>query len=238
MFHPHFLVSGNLVYEPRRRHEAKCGTDHLAPDEKCSCGIYAFKTQEEFRKQQYNVMKRVVGEVWLWGRIVEHEAGYRAQFAYPKRLWIANRGKGLNAYEVDAASLAPYIGYVYGVPCELVDPGHDVVKPEPQRRAAPRPAQPMANPTPSKKHYYSVTTSGLTVKHLPPQALTLLRIIARLMKDDDPVPEKKFVEAVMAAGKSGELKTRQHPWHIFCYYKGRLVRDGYIVVVKGKDFLG
>ena len=27
------------------------------------------------------------GEVYLWGKIVEHEFGYRAEFAYPKKLY-------------------------------------------------------------------------------------------------------------------------------------------------------
>jgi preprotein translocase subunit YajC len=31
----------------------------------------------------------VHGEVYLWGRVVEHERGWRAQFAYPKTLFLA-----------------------------------------------------------------------------------------------------------------------------------------------------
>ena len=31
----------------------------------------------------------VHGEVYLWGRVVEHERGWRAQFAYPKALFLA-----------------------------------------------------------------------------------------------------------------------------------------------------
>lgn len=29
----------------------------------------------------------VIGAVYLWGRVIEHEIGYRAQFAYPKEIW-------------------------------------------------------------------------------------------------------------------------------------------------------
>jgi hypothetical protein len=36
------------------------------------------------------LMRRpIIGEVRLWGEVIEHELGYRAQYAYPKRL-IAN----------------------------------------------------------------------------------------------------------------------------------------------------
>jgi hypothetical protein len=31
----------------------------------------------------------VHGEVYLWGKVVEHERGWRAQFAYPKTLFLA-----------------------------------------------------------------------------------------------------------------------------------------------------
>jgi hypothetical protein len=29
-----------------------------------------------------------IGEVSLWGRVVGHDAGYRAQFAYPRRILL------------------------------------------------------------------------------------------------------------------------------------------------------
>jgi hypothetical protein len=30
----------------------------------------------------------IYGEVWLWGTVVEHEAGWRAQYAYPKNFTL------------------------------------------------------------------------------------------------------------------------------------------------------
>lgn len=41
-------------------------------------GIYAYKTK---RQAMENKNIYVVGSVWLWGEIVEHERGYRAEFA-------------------------------------------------------------------------------------------------------------------------------------------------------------
>ena len=46
-------------------------------------GIYAAKTFHDFRSAGYD-RYGIHGEVCLWGTVVEHEFGYRAQFAYPK----------------------------------------------------------------------------------------------------------------------------------------------------------
>ena len=64
---------------------------HFAPHKDCTCGIWAFRTLEEFQAmaQQYSV--DVVGQVYLWGRVLECENGFRAQYAYPKELWLMNK---------------------------------------------------------------------------------------------------------------------------------------------------
>lgn len=51
-----------------------------APRVGCSCGIYALKNPDE--------LTGVFGEVSLWGRVVQGSKGYRAQFAYPRKLWV------------------------------------------------------------------------------------------------------------------------------------------------------
>lgn len=45
----------------------------------CVCGIYAVK-------QQCINYGTVCGEVALWGRVIEHEFGYKSQYAYPLSL--------------------------------------------------------------------------------------------------------------------------------------------------------
>jgi hypothetical protein len=55
------------------------------PSQKCTCGAYAAKTVEHIYKCGYGRFG-VQGEVYLWGRVVEHERGWRAEFAYPKTL--------------------------------------------------------------------------------------------------------------------------------------------------------
>jgi hypothetical protein len=60
---------------------------HDAPHEECTCGIYAVKTRQHFRGAGYE-RYGIYGEVYLWGKVVEHELGYRAQFAYPKNFVV------------------------------------------------------------------------------------------------------------------------------------------------------
>jgi hypothetical protein len=56
-------------------------------------GFYSFKNVAELVKQTqdgrwiYNT--QIVGQVYLWGRIVVCEFGYRSQFAYPKALLVS-----------------------------------------------------------------------------------------------------------------------------------------------------
>jgi len=54
----------------------------------CTCGVYAAKTIEHLRQCGYKKFG-VHGEVCLWGKVVEHERGWRAQFAYPKTFIVA-----------------------------------------------------------------------------------------------------------------------------------------------------
>lgn len=58
------------------------------PSFSCTCGVYAAKTIEHLRQCGYKKFG-VHGEVYLWGKVVEHERGWRAQFAYPKSLFLA-----------------------------------------------------------------------------------------------------------------------------------------------------
>ena len=127
--YPHFLANlGNdTIYVPREKIEAHCepystiGTsvlrkDHSeqqAPHLTCMCGIYAYKEKPRLLREIRNIysgLRLVYGEINLWGKVIEHEDGYRAQFGYPKRLWCTP------AIE----PLAGWIGYVYGVPCGVM----------------------------------------------------------------------------------------------------------------------
>src|SRR5262249_35310810 len=62
------------------------------------CGIYAYKEKPRLLREIRNIYSGlrlvannryvpIYGEINLWGKVIEHEDGYRAQFGYPKRLW-------------------------------------------------------------------------------------------------------------------------------------------------------
>jgi hypothetical protein len=55
-----------------------------APEPDGNCGLYAFKSASALRALWGTTT--VVGTVALWGRVVEHQWGYRAEFAYPQRI--------------------------------------------------------------------------------------------------------------------------------------------------------
>src|ERR1039458_7150389 len=71
---------------------AKCGAGKAhdadeVPQTDCTCGVYAAKNLEHLRQFGYEG-RGIHGEVYLWGTVVEHELGWRAQFAYPKSLFL------------------------------------------------------------------------------------------------------------------------------------------------------
>lgn len=53
----------------------------------CTCGVYAAKALDRLSSIRF-WNRGIRGEAWLWGAVVEHERGWRAQFAYPKTLFL------------------------------------------------------------------------------------------------------------------------------------------------------
>jgi preprotein translocase subunit YajC len=70
---------------PAARHIAEAANE--VPHRKCTCGIYAAKDSAHLREIGY-ADHGVCGEVYLWGTMVEHRLGWRAQFAYPRNLVV------------------------------------------------------------------------------------------------------------------------------------------------------
>ncbi len=69
---------------------------HRSPEPGCTCGIHAMK--DPARLARAGRSAAVVGRVAMWGRVIEHTKGYRAEFAYPSRLslvcsWCLWRGR-------------------------------------------------------------------------------------------------------------------------------------------------
>lgn len=99
-----------------------------APVLACDCGVHALKSpdatetrmMDEIRDHamsggfSYNIFTgrstvggRVWGAVKLWGRLIEHHFGYRAEFAYPSALLCEDE------------ALARTVATLYGVPCAV-----------------------------------------------------------------------------------------------------------------------
>lgn len=104
---------------PYEAHRAVCrtamcgspafGRNMSSPAVDCSCGVYAFKAcgklLDELRRRDVvrfmfaNDLSLVVGEVKLWGHVVEHNDGWRAEFAYPASL---SNERAAHRYGVEA----------------------------------------------------------------------------------------------------------------------------------------
>jgi hypothetical protein len=118
MWQPYQALEGRHIPNPHPsvepEEDACAGTpcDGHVPFTHPKCGIYAFATRERLlanlqAANQYGdlyMSSLVIGTVALWGRFVEHDFGYRAQFAYPTSFVFGHR--------CDAQILAD----VYGVP--------------------------------------------------------------------------------------------------------------------------
>jgi hypothetical protein len=84
---PHLTPVGadRRPWPPGRPAEASCvrSARHRAPSPGCTCGLHGAKGVELLRRTRGPV---AIGTVALWGLVIEHELGYRAEFAYPQHL--------------------------------------------------------------------------------------------------------------------------------------------------------
>jgi hypothetical protein len=126
------------VWEPRRELVSECLAHRRllpfrrrrhrnvgAPYAGCTCGIYATRDADFARQYAYNhgLPHRdsdacVIGLVSLWGRVLRCSRGWRAEFAYPARLFVPVR-----ADDAMATRWIEHLAFAltdYGVPVELV----------------------------------------------------------------------------------------------------------------------
>jgi len=78
-------------WHPRQPTRAKCALHFgkQVPNVGCTCGLYAVSRLERLPAAggiSSNGPVGVIGSVAMWGRVVEHAAGYRGQLAYPDRI--------------------------------------------------------------------------------------------------------------------------------------------------------
>ncbi|MEJ2867303.1 hypothetical protein WCD74_05965 [Actinomycetospora sp. OC33-EN08] len=77
-----------VFWPPRRSMTATCHRGCAPPPSlRCRCGLYAMDELPRLYRESAGA-GRVVGCTALWGRVVEHAHGVRAQFAYPLLLFL------------------------------------------------------------------------------------------------------------------------------------------------------
>ena len=107
--------SGRIEWPVERLTAFPCA-DGPAPTFDCTCGIYATRRLRDpgsaWRSgPQY--ANHVIGAVALWGRVVEHEWGYRAQHARPVALLEGFGVRTLaDVYDVPVLSAEELLTYV------------------------------------------------------------------------------------------------------------------------------
>lgn len=95
---------------------------HDAPQPGCECGIYASSLHHVgqylngFAAQSRSA--RVLGQVFLWGTVVECDRGFRASHAYPSRIYVpADAGR----WRERGCEQIAFGLWRYDVPVELLD---------------------------------------------------------------------------------------------------------------------
>jgi len=95
------FARNKIMWQPDMPFEAVCDQhDHAVPDPHCSCGTYAAATFNRLFDMGYTKTPgdglfaappgevTIAGQVNLWGGIVPGQYGWRAQFAYPRKLLV------------------------------------------------------------------------------------------------------------------------------------------------------
>jgi len=87
---------GQPVVAECRRYEdpfAESVLPHPVPGAPCSCGFHAARDPADALsyargRDEPGTVCRILGEVALWGHVIETEAGWRASHAYPAWLYV------------------------------------------------------------------------------------------------------------------------------------------------------
>ena len=109
-------------WAPGRAAQAECKKGCLPdnlPGRSCNCGFYAAKSAKHllalgYASRCHNIQGGkvgVIGEVAIWGKLIEGGQGWRSQYAYPTKLYIP----------FEASHLATPLAEAYGVDVALMN---------------------------------------------------------------------------------------------------------------------
>jgi len=130
-------VNQSVKWEPRVEFEAQCSLrkdpphPDGVPDNGCQCGVHFLMGPLALARLGYTSFigegkkDYVWGTVNGWGRIIEGTTGHKAQFAYPKHLYV-RKDAGFEVFsdegrfELDHWKVAEVLSAAYGVPCDVI----------------------------------------------------------------------------------------------------------------------
>jgi hypothetical protein len=154
---------------------------HEAPDEQCVCGVYACDDANAALFYAHRSGSAVVGRTKLWGRVVEHEAGWRAERSYPESVYVPRE-----QFEETADDVAAHLSRRYGVAVHVVEELRSVLAAPPGE-----PVRPRDIPMPVLPEWVA--------RRVRPQPLAPER-------DPDPATAPAAVEPAPVSGRDGLLR--------------------------------
>jgi hypothetical protein len=92
-------------------------TDHSCPSWEHRCGVHAVKELPQVKKWgapcvgRTSKYVRIIGEIDLWGRVLEYSEGFRAEWGYPKKMYVPDYLP--NGFDIRPQELADMIWMAY-----------------------------------------------------------------------------------------------------------------------------
>jgi transcriptional regulator with XRE-family HTH domain len=202
------IYKRGLVWKPRQALEALCPEEpHEVPAENCRCGVWTVCHPMLLDEVGWTTAPpkgigklpgiMVVGEVSLWGKIIQHERGWRASCAYPRHLYVFT----------DDPLIAETLRERYGVPVEW---GADA---ERLRRMLPlKDAEEHAEEEPSlRETLLDVLRTGLCPKPLEELAAAAVDGLPDFLQS----PEKRIEKERALLASAATAKDRTDPgWRL------------------------
>jgi len=203
------IFKRGLVWKPRQTLEALCPEKaHEVPAEGCKCGVWTVCHPMLLDEVGWTAAPptgisklpgvMVVGEVSLWGKIIQHERGWRASCAYPRHLYAFT----------DDPMIAETLRERYGVPVEWGAEVERLRRMLPLQDAKDDDKEEQAS---LRETLLDVLRTGLCPKELESLAATAVDAWATLLES----PEKRIEKERAALASAATANDRTDPrWRL------------------------